>query len=250
MSPFPGAGGALKILHDELRQLQNQRNVKDWNYHGYYMDTYRVVERNIIIRLTIERKWLSVLNDPLPIPRDFEFVGIWKNDDRTEFNSDIVLEHKRVSDGEEILKLDWEGIVEESDELSSNSATCFLELSLPDDEEALKKRVAHSTEEYNTSLQAKGDVDKINKLITTINRGERPDSLSEINSFPSPEKYSYELDDGKDLPSKIEHIERVEYNLDLEKEGFEKERTSKTYITIEDLDINDENKNIRLNYDN
>lgn len=244
------AGGAIiKILREELRHLHNQKNIKDYEYHSLYMDKYEVIDKNIILKLNVETKWPSILNDDIPIPNIFDFVGLWKDENQTAFDSDVILERKISPDEGEVLKVDWEKVVNEGNGFDSNSAICFLELSLPDDQEAIKKHISHPTEEYDASLQVGKSVDKIDKLITAVNRGKKHGQQSDIDSFPDPDKYSYNVNERNNVPSKIEHVERVQYNLDIEKEGFEKERMSKTYITIENIDISGETGNIQLNYE-
>lgn len=253
--PDPATGGAgagvgevLRVLHKELRALSRQRNIKDWESHSIRQDTYRVFEQNLIIRLKIETKWPSFRNDKLEIPPIFDFQAIWRDDDRNPFEEDVVEERTITADGREKLTLNWRSIVKNGQPTGGEGAFCYLELGLPEDQEAFSEHIAPDSEGYDAFLEPKEDVNKIGKLITTEARDKSEEFPTDIDSLPSPDEYVYESNGDRALPHKIEHVERVEYNLDFDKGGFKKERTSKTYVEIEDIELDDANPRIRLEY--
>lgn len=251
MSEIPAAGAFVNVLHEELRRFQKQKNIEEWECFGFHMDTYRVFERNVVIRLQVKSKWPKFLNDPIPIPKKFEFKEIWKDKHGTEFEDSVIKKRKITPDNEEIIELDWEKITRESNDSSSNTAVCYLVLSLPDEEDLdlVKKRVTHSSEDHGRTLEPDPNVDKIYNVLSTISWDKKSDDPPNIDDLPDPEDFSYNVSGSENLPSKIEHVDRVEYRLDIEGEGFEKERTKKTYVGISDMDIPGEGNEIKVKYE-
>jgi hypothetical protein len=246
MSPVPGADAVLNIIHDEFK---DQGNVEEWEPYGLNMDTYRVFEQNIVIKLKVKHKWPRFRNEPLSIPRIFDFQNIWRDDKRTEFESNVVQELRTSPNGRQILKLDWQYIIQEADGFGSNTATCFIELALPESRKPVEKRVAHSSEDHDERLSIDKNIEKIYNLVVETSHEKSDDGPIDIDSLPDPSMLSYETDGNQTSPDKVEHVQRVQYQLNLEEGEFEKEASTKTYVSVNNINLSEKRDNIKLNYE-